>query len=327
MRKSHAKSVVTRPVIRMAPHTLERKPRPVFGFGAGRSWRPSRLAPAAFRRSRRSSGFPHGPLAAWTLLLAGVATAPPEVAAVQGGDGGADEDAPEQAVAPWLYGLEFGLNGAAGNASFLTLISGFEITRPKENRYQFETRATARYGRNDSETIENLQQLTSSLKWRRWGRLAPVATLAATRDVRRRLDLKARFVTGLGVRVWKGANPGLSHLDVELGAASEYENFAEPDEPSEDFESERRRFRLDTRLAAKKPFGLIDTAVKGRWRPSMGENPDHNVEAEGQVSTELLSNWSLVLRYSLIWDERPPPGAEPYDHKFGLLLRVALGQG
>lgn len=240
------------------------------------------------------------------------------------------QDAPESAAdseevptSPWRYGLEFGLNGAAGNASFLTLLGGVELARGDDSRYSFESRASARYGSSGAETIENWQQIASSLRFRGWSRLAPVVSVTTTRDVRRRIALQLRSVGAVGVQVWKGGGGG-SSLDLDVGVAGEYENFTTEASQAAGAGEERSAFRFSLGVQARRPVGPMAAALKGNWRPRPGGGSDQNLDSEVQLSTELLENWSLVLRYSILWDEVPPPGATPYDHKFGILLRVAL---
>ena len=60
------------------------------------------------------------------------------------------------------------------------------------------------------------------------------------------------------------------------------------------------------------------------WQPRIDGLSDYVVEMSNSVSTRLTSKLSLAIQHEYLHDEIPPPGVEPNDQKFSVVLRVSL---
>ena len=236
-----------------------------------------------------------------------------------------------QNAASWQTDIELGLNGAAGNASFLPLATGLKLARRVELGIGVEVAASTSYGRSDGTTIANRQEARATLQWLIESRLSGTLEVVGVRDVRRNVDLDTRIEGGIGWAVRRGSDAARDRLDIHVRGVGEYEDFATltgDDARSDASETKRSSARVSFGFDLRQPLGEADAAVKAVWRPKASGEADHTLEAQGEVSTKLRANWSLVLRHSFLWDEVPPPGAvSTTDHRFEVLFRVAWGGG
>ena len=229
------------------------------------------------------------------------------------------QDAPDL----WRSQLEFGYYGSSGNSSFGILRTGGSITRLETDVYEFEVSALVRYGKSDDRVIEDAIRSTVKVDWKPESDFSPFVYVLVSRDRIRKLDLKANSGIGAKWTFFRSAeNPG-NKASLSLAGVIDYEDFRlEAGSTEEETQRTLRwsgRFKFDHAFASGARFRHITF-----WQPRISGFGDYIVEMTNSVSTRLTSSLSLAIEQEYLHDEIPPPGAEPDDNKFSVVLRVSF---
>ena len=228
------------------------------------------------------------------------------------------QDAPDL----WRSQLELGFNGSSGNSSFGILRTGGSLSRIETEVYEFEISALVGYGKSEDRVIADDIRSTIKLDWKPTSDFSPFAFVSASRDRIRKLDLKANGGVGAKWTFYRGARDG-NKASFSLAGILDYEDFKLP-AGSTEAETERTprwsaRFKFDHAFTSGASFGHVTF-----WQPKIDGFGDYIIEMSNSISTRLTSSLSLAIQHELLHDEVPPPGAEPRDQKFSVVLRVSL---
>ncbi|MCH7533178.1 MAG: DUF481 domain-containing protein [Gemmatimonadetes bacterium] len=222
----------------------------------------------------------------------------------------------------WRSQLEFGFNGSSGNSSFGILRTGGSLTRIQTDVYEFEISALVRYGKSEDRVIADDRRSTIKFDWKPVSDFSPFTYVTASRDRIRKLDLKATGGVGAKWTFFRGAQ-ARSKASFSLAGILDYEDFRlEAGSTEEETQTKLRwsaRFKFDHAFASGATFQHVTF-----WQPQINGFGDYVVEMSNSVSTRLTSTLSLAIQHEYLHDEIPPPGAEPNDQKFSVVLRVSL---
>jgi len=221
----------------------------------------------------------------------------------------------------WRSSLEFGFTGASGNTSFSILTGAISLTRLQRDSYELDVSGRLRWGQSDGETIANDMRGTVKFDWRPQSVFSPFVFATGSRDVIRNVD--ARLLAGGGAK-WTFHQPSdRTKMSVSLAAVVDHENYQlDPGSTADEVISVGRwswRAKLDHRFASGATFQHITF-----WQPRVSDFGDYIVDVSNSLSSELLSNLSLVITHAYIHEEVPPPGAVRDDQRLGVVLRVSL---
>ncbi len=223
---------------------------------------------------------------------------------------------------PWRSQLELGFNGSSGNSSFGILRTGASLSRIQTAVYEFEISALVRYGKSEDRVIADDMRSTIKLDWKPDSDFSPFTYVTASRDRIRKLDLKANGGVGARWTFFRGDQAG-SLASFSLAGILDYEDFRlEAGSTEEETQSKLRwsvRIKFDHAFASGASFQHSTF-----WQPQINGFRDYVVEMSNSVSTRLTSKLSLAIQHEYLHDEVPPPGAEPNDQKFSVVLRVSL---
>jgi len=221
----------------------------------------------------------------------------------------------------WRSMVEFGFTGASGNTSFSILSGGVTVKRLAQERFELDLSAKVRWGKSDGEVIANDTQGTIKFDWSPQADLSPFVYATASRDVIRNLD--GRIVSGGGAKWTFLRWSAESKVSVSLAAVVDHENYRlMPESTGPETVSVGRwssRLKFDHTFGSGATFQHITF-----WQPRVSDFSDYLVSIENSLSSQLLSNLSLVINHSYIHDEIPPPGAESDDQRLAVVLRVSL---
>ena len=228
------------------------------------------------------------------------------------------QDAPDT----WRSQLELGYNGSSGNSSFGILRTGWSLTRIEAEVYEFEISALVRYGKTEDRVIADEIRSTVKLDWNLASDFSPFSYVSVGRDRIRKLDLRANGGVGAKWTFFRGARDG-SKASFSLASILDYEDFR-LDAGSTEAETQTTlrwsaHFKFDHAFESGATFRHIMF-----WQPQVNRFGDYVVEMSNSVSTRLTSSLSLAIQHEYLHDEVPPPGAEPNDQKFSVVLRVSL---
>ena len=110
---------------------------------------------------------------------------------------------------------------------------------------------------------------------------------------------------------------------MSLAAVLDHENYRlEPGSTAEEVINVGRwswRAKFDHEFSSGAKFQQITF-----WQPRFSDFGDYIVDVSTSLSSQLLSNLSLVITHSYIHEEVPPPGAFRDDQRLGVVLRVSL---
>ena len=222
----------------------------------------------------------------------------------------------------WRSRLELGFNGASGNSSFAILRSGASLSRVLTEVYEFEISALVRYGRSEDQVIADDMRATIKLDLKPASDFSPFTYLSASRDRIRKLDLKANGGVGAKWTFFRGARDG-NKASFSLAGILDHEDFRlEDGSTAEETQTALRwsaRFKFDHAFSSGASVQHITF-----WQPQISGFGDYVVEMSNSVSTRLTSKLSLAIQHEYLHDEIPPPGAEPNDQKFSVVLRVSF---
>ncbi len=229
---------------------------------------------------------------------------------------------PQDAPNLWRSQLELGFNGSSGNSSFGILRTGGSLSRIQTEVYEFEISALVRYGKSEDRVIADDVRSTIKLDWKPNADFSPFTYVSASRDRIRKLDAKVDGGLGAKWTFFHGAQ-ARSKASLSLGGLLEYEDFRlEAGSTEEETQRTVRwsaRFEFDHAFASGTSFQHVTF-----WQPQIDGFSDYVVEMSNSVSTRLTSKLSLAIQHEYLHDEIPPPGAEPNDQKFSVVLRVSL---
>ena len=228
------------------------------------------------------------------------------------------QDAPDL----WRSQLELGFNGSSGNSSFGILRTGGSLSRIQAEVYGLEVSALVRYGKSEDRVIADDVRSTIKLDWKPNADLSPFTYVSVSRDRIRKLDAKADGGFGAKWTFFHGAQAG-SKASLSLADILEYEDFRlEAGSTEEERKRTVRgsaRFEFDHAFTSGASFQHVTL-----WRPLISGIEDYVVEITNSLSTRLTSHLSLAVQHEYLHDEIPPPGAEPDDQKFSVVIRVSL---
>ncbi|MEM7417139.1 MAG: DUF481 domain-containing protein [Gemmatimonadota bacterium] len=230
----------------------------------------------------------------------------------------AQQEAPEA----WRSTLEFGFQGASGNASFSILSAAGSLTRVEQERYEFALSGRLRYGTSGDDVIANDVRTTAKFDWLPNSDLSPFVFGTVSRDVTRNVD--AQVVGGGGAKWTFYRSPGgSSKVSVSLAAILDYENYRlQAGDTSPETSNVSRlssRLKYDHTFSSGAAFQHITF-----WQPRFSGFSDYLVDVSNSVTTPLTTNLSLVINHTYVHDAVPPPGAVRDDQRLGVALRVAL---
>lgn len=221
---------------------------------------------------------------------------------------------------PWDIRLEFGLNGASGNATFTILRGGFSAKRVETDQFELEFASVVRYGKNDEKVIADDARASVKFDWHPEDRFTPFLFVDARRDKIRRIDFQSSGGAGAKLTILSSQ---ASEVSASLAAIYDYQNFAlAPSSPEEESDWVAR---WSSRLAGERRFGngaQLDHTLF--YQPAMADFGDYVIEATTSLSTSLLGSLSLAVEHVYLRDSRPPPGAERNDQKYSVLFRLVL---
>lgn len=227
------------------------------------------------------------------------------------------QDVPET----WSSKLEFGFTGASGNTSFSILTGAFSVTRLEQELYELDISGRLRWGRSDGETIANDLRGTVKFDWNPQAVFSPFIFATGSRDVIRNVD--ARLLAGGGGKWTFLQRSDLTKMSISVAAVLDHENYRlEPGSTADEVINFGRlswRTKFDHRFASGATFQHTTF-----WQPRITNLSDYIVDVSNSLSSQLLSNLSLVITHSYIHEAVPPPGAVRDDQRLGVVLSVAL---
>lgn len=229
----------------------------------------------------------------------------------------AGQDAPDS----WNSKLEFGFTGASGNTSFSILTGAFSVTRLERESYELDISGRIRRGRSDGKTIANDLRGTVKFDWNPQATFSPFIFATGSRDVIRNVD--ARLLVGGGGKWTFLQRSDLTKMSVSVAAVLDHENYRlEPGSTEDEVITFGRlswRTKFDHEFASGATFRHITF-----WQPRITNFSDYIVDVSNSLSSQLLSNLSLVITHSYIHEAEPPPGAVRDDQRVGVVLSIAL---
>ena len=218
--------------------------------------------------------------------------------------------------------LELGFNGSSGNSSFGILRTGGSLNRLQAEVYEFEISALVRYGKSEDRVIADDVRSTIKLDWKPDSDFSPFTYASASRDRIRKLDVKVYGGVGAKWTFFRSAQ-AKSKASFSLAGVLDYEDFRlDTGSTEEETRSTVRwsgRIEFDHAFASGASFQHFTL-----WQPRIDGLSDYVVEMSNSVSTRLTSKLSLAIQHEYLHDEIPPPGVEPNDQKFSVVLRVSL---
>jgi hypothetical protein len=221
----------------------------------------------------------------------------------------------------WRSQVEFGFSGASGNTDFSILRLGASVVRTQQEEFELEVSGRVRWGTSDGNVIANDMETTAKFDWAPQSDWSPFVFATAGRD--RVRNVNGRVLGGGGAK-WTFSRWGeVSKASLSLAAVRDYESFhRSAGSAARGSESAGRwslRFKADHRFGSSATFQHVLF-----WQPRMSDAKDYVLDLETSVSTELLTNLSLVVSHSYIHDEIPPPEAFKDDMRLEVVLRVRL---
>ena len=226
----------------------------------------------------------------------------------------------QQPAGAWRARVELGFNGSSGNSSFSILRTGGSVTRLSTEIYELELSTLIRYGKSDEKEIANDQRVTMKFDWHPDADFSPFTFVTGSRDRIRKIDLKVNG--GVGAK-WTFLRYSGGKASVSLAGIIDYEDLelaaASTAEEARSVGRWSGRFKFDHEFGTGAAFQHITF-----WQPQIGKFADYLIEVSNSLSTRLLTNLSLVIQHEYLHDEVPPEGVQADDHKFSVVLRVAL---
>jgi hypothetical protein len=221
----------------------------------------------------------------------------------------------------WRSQLEFGFSGASGNTDFSILRLGASIVRTQQEEFELEVSGRFRWGTSNGVVIANDMQTTAKFDWAPQSDWSPFVFATAGRDQVR--NVNGRVLGGGGAK-WTFSRWGeASKASLSVAAVRDYESFhRSAGSAARSSESAGRwsmRLKTDHRFGSSATFQHVMF-----WQPRMSDAKDYVLDLETSISTELLTNLSLVVSHSYIHDEIPPPEAFKDDMRLEVVLRVRL---
>lgn len=220
----------------------------------------------------------------------------------------------------WKGQVELGFNGASGNSSFSILRTGARATHTQTAVAEFEASFLVRYGKSDEKVIAD--DAKAALKMDLWPSSAwsPFVFADWSRDVIRRLDMRFSGGAGAKLTVWQG----------EAGKASlsgaflyDHQDFgAAPDRPAPPSETLARwsgRTKLERKLGGSTTLEHV-----AFLQPTLTDPSDYVLDVTHTLSTQMLGRLTLALEHQYLRDGSPPPGVEPSDQRFSVLLKLGF---
>ena len=163
---------------------------------------------------------------------------------------------------------------------------------------------------------------TLKLDWKPDADFSPFTYVTVGRDRIRKLDSKSNGGIGAKWTFHRGTQPQ-NKASFSLASIFDHEDFRlEAGSAEQETRSTFRwsaRFKFDHTFASSASFAYITF-----WQPQVDSPGDSVVEMSNSVSTVLTSSLSLAIQHEYLHDEVPPPGAEPDDQKFSVVLRVSF---
>lgn len=220
----------------------------------------------------------------------------------------------------WSGQVEFGFNGAAGNSSFSILRTGGRVRHLQTQTAEFEGSLLVRYGKNQERVIAD--DAKAALKMDLWPKdtWSPFVFADWSRDKVRRLDTRFSGGAGAKLTLWRGESGSASMSGAVL---YDHQNFrAAPGSaapPSESLARLSGRTKFEKKLSRTSTFEHV-----AFLQPAWDDPADYVLDVTHSLSTQVLGRLALSVEHQFLRDAVPPPGVEPTDHRFSVVLRVSF---
>lgn len=218
---------------------------------------------------------------------------------------------------PWVFGIDFGFNGARGNSNFSALNAAMHVNRRKTDVAEFEWTGGIEYGRDKGVVTE--RRLTSGLKFDYLPEhnLSPFTFVTAEQDAARKIDLQAFGGAGMKYTFWK-SKAGKASISGAL--VYNYETFTTPRltvVPSE------RTTRWSLRFKGTRKFGAgMQIENTSFYQPVLQRADDYNITASTAITSRATSHVSLFVRHLYRRDSTPQLNVRPVDQRVTGGLRM-----
>lgn len=220
----------------------------------------------------------------------------------------------------WSGQAELGFNGASGNSSFSILRTGAKVRHLQTDQAQLEASVLVRYGKNEERVIAD--DTKGSLKLDLWPtrRWSPFVFADLGRDKVRRTDVRFSGGAGAKLALWSGDSGSAS---VSGAVLYDYERFGgaagQPAPPSESLGRFSVRTKAERKLSSSATFEHVAFI-----QPAWDDVGDYYLDVTNSLSTQVLGRLALSLEHQLLRDGVPPPGVQPTDHRFAVVLKYAF---
>lgn len=220
----------------------------------------------------------------------------------------------------WSGQVELGFNGASGNSSFSILRTGGRLRHLQTELAEFEGSLLVRHGKNEERVIAD--DAKAALKMDLWPQAtwSPFVFADWSRDQVRRLDTRFSGGAGAKLTVWRGESESAS---ISGALLYDYQNFGDAPgsaaPPSESLARLSARTKFEKKLSKSSTFEHV-----AFLKPALDDPADFALDVTHSLSSQILGRLALSVEHQFLRDAVPPPGVEPTDQRFSVVLRVSF---
>lgn len=223
--------------------------------------------------------------------------------------------------AHWEANGELSFTDIAGNRSLSLLGTSVKARRVRDQRFEVELGADARYGRNEGEVAVSVYSGDVSFRFQPKRPVSPFLRATALRDGVRNLRLRLAVAAGSELNLLRS---GPSVLALGLALLQDYESRALPPGSIDPSSVSSTRFNLEVRAKTPIRDGVM-VEHHSMLQPVAGNFADFLFTAETTMRVDLSRRLAFQTRYQFNHDATPLPGVEFRNDRtltIGLLVRL-----